>query len=75
LDPTVELHDASGAIIAFNNDWKDTQQPAIESTTLQPSNDKESAIFISLRGGAFTAVVRGAGGSTGTALVEVYNLQ
>lgn len=74
-DPTLELHDASGAIIAYNNDWKDTQEAEIESTTLQPSNEKESAIFISLRGGAFTAVVRGGSGSTGTAVVEVYNLE
>jgi sugar lactone lactonase YvrE len=73
-DPTLELHDASGAIIASNNDWKDTQEALLTSTTLQPSNDKESAIYISLRGGAFTAVVRGVN-STGTAVVEVYNLE
>jgi sugar lactone lactonase YvrE len=74
-DPTLELRDSSGTLIASNNDWKDSQQAILEGTTLQPTNDKESAIFISLRGGSYTAIVRGAGGSTGTALVEVYNLQ
>jgi hypothetical protein len=28
-----------------------------------------------LPGGSFTAIVSGVGGTTGTALVEVYNLQ
>lgn len=74
-DPTLELRDASGTIIASNNDWKDTQEMVLSGTRLQPSNDRESAIFISLRGGAFTAIVRGANGSTGTAVVEVYNLE
>jgi sugar lactone lactonase YvrE len=73
-DPMLELRDSSGTLIASNNDWKDSQQALLEGTTLQPSNDKESAINISLRGGAYTAIVRG-NNSTGTALVEVYNLQ
>lgn len=73
-DPTLELRDASGTLIASNNDWKDTQETILAATRLQPSNDKESAIYISLHGGAFTAIVRGVN-STGTALVEVYNLQ
>lgn len=73
-DPFLELHDASGALIASNNDWKDSQQAEIVATTLAPTNDREAAILTSLHGGAFTAVVRGVNGSTGTAVVEVYNL-
>ena len=74
-DPVIELRDASGTLIGFNNNWKDSQQEAIVNTGLAPTNDAESAIVTSLRGGAFTAIVRSATSETGTALVEVYNLQ
>jgi hypothetical protein len=73
-DPVIELRDASGTLLASNNDWKDTQQAAISATTLAPSNDQESAILITLHGGAFTAIVGSATGAPGTAVVEVYNL-
>jgi len=73
-DPVIELRDASGTLLASNNDWKDTQQDAISGTTLAPTNDRESAILTSLHGGAFTAIVGSATGSPGTVVVEVYNL-
>jgi len=73
-DPVIELRDASGTLLASNNDWKDTQQAAISATTLAPTNDRESAILISLRGGAFTAIVGSATGAPGTVVLEVYNL-
>jgi sugar lactone lactonase YvrE len=74
-DPVIELRDASGTLIASNNDWKDSQGTAITVTGLQPTNDRESAILISLHGGAFTAIVGSATGAPGTAVLEVYNLQ
>ena len=74
-DPVVELRDASGTLITSNNDWKDSQQDAISSTKLAPTNDRESAILITLRGGAFTAIVGSANGAPGTAVVDVYNIQ
>ena len=73
-DPVVELRDASGTLLASNNDWKDTQQAAITATPLAPTNDRESAILITLPGGAFTAIVGTANGAPGTVVVEVYNL-
>jgi hypothetical protein len=74
-DPTLELHDGNGGLLASNSDWRDTQQTAIEATGLAPSNSKESAILSTLSPGGYTAVVRGAGNTTGVALVEVYKLQ
>ena len=74
-DPTLELHDGNGALIASNNDWKGTQQAAIEATGIPPSNDKESAILPTLAPGNYTAIMRGVGNTTGVGLVEVYNLQ
>jgi sugar lactone lactonase YvrE len=74
-DPVIELRDASGTLIASNNNWRDTQETAIKATTLQPTDDRESAILMPLHGGAFTAIVGSATGAPGTAVVEVYNLQ
>jgi glucose/arabinose dehydrogenase len=73
-DPTLELHDHTGAVIAFDNDWKDSQQTEIQNSGLAPSNDLESAIVISLQPGAYTAIVSGINGTSGVGLVEVYDL-
>jgi streptogramin lyase len=73
-DPTLELHNSNGATIGSNDDWKDSQQSAIEATGLQPSDDRESAFIASLVPGAYTAVVRGKNNTTGVGLVELYNL-
>ena len=73
-DPFLELHDANGALIVSNDNWKDTQQAEIEATGLAPSNDLESAIVGTLPLGNYTAIVRGVNDTTGVALVEVYGL-
>src|SRR5205807_9645085 len=72
-DPTTELHDDTGVIIATNDNWKDTQQADIAATRLAPTNDFESAILQTLAPGAYTAIVRGKNGGTGVGLVEVYD--
>jgi hypothetical protein len=73
-DPTLELHNNNGAIIAANDDWRDTQQAEIEATGIPPSDDRESAIVQTLAPGAYTAVVRGKNNTIGVALVETYQL-
>lgn len=73
-DPTLELIDQNGVSLAFNNNWKDSQQSDIEATTLQPTDERESAIVRTLAPGSYTAVVRGNNNDTGVALVEVYDL-
>ena len=74
-DPTLELHDGNGAIIASNDNWKDTQQSAIQATGLAPSDDRESAILTILTKGSYTAILRGKNGATGIALIEAYKVQ
>ncbi len=74
-DPTLELHDGSGALIASNDNWKETQEEELEAAGLGPSDDREAAILIALGPGAYTAIVRGAGETSGVALVEAYNLE
>jgi hypothetical protein len=73
-DPVIELHDSSGGSIS-NDDWRSTQESEIQQTGLAPSNDKESAILISLRPGSYTVIIHGAGSTTGVGLVEIYDLQ
>jgi sugar lactone lactonase YvrE len=75
-DPTLELHNAAGAIVATNDNWKEnpSQQALIQGVNLGPADDRESAIFTILASGNYTAVVRGVGNTEGNALVEVYNI-
>jgi hypothetical protein len=40
-----------------------------------PSDDRESAILASLPAGAYTAIITGAGNTTGIARVDVFNVQ
>ncbi|HWM24772.1 MAG TPA: hypothetical protein VNP98_08105, partial [Chthoniobacterales bacterium] len=72
-DPVLELHGPSG-LLATNNNWRDTQEAEIQNTGIPPTNDLESAIVATLDPGAYTAIVRGNGNTTGVALVEVYDL-
>ncbi len=62
-DPTLELHDNDGALIAFNDDWRDTQEGEVIASTVPPTNDLESAIVATLPASAtgigYTAVMRG----------------
>ncbi len=73
-DPTLELHDGAGATIFSNDNWRDTQEAEISATGLEPDNDLEAAIVATLDPGAYTAILQGKNGSTGTALVEAYDL-
>ncbi|MEY2490669.1 MAG: hypothetical protein QOC70_2611 [Verrucomicrobiota bacterium] len=73
-DPTLELHDQTGALIASNDNWSDSQQAEIEATGLAPVDELESAIVRTLAPGAYTAVAGGNNGATGIAVVEVYDL-
>lgn len=75
LDPTLELHDGSGAVVATNDNWRDTQQAEIEATGIPPTDDRESAILQTVVPGNYTAIVRGKDNTTGVALVEAYNLE
>lgn len=73
-DPTLEIRDVNGVLLASNDDWKETQQSAIVATGLAPPNDFESAIVGTLLPGNYTAIVRGFNNTSGNALVEVYGL-
>ena len=74
-DPTLTLYDSHGTQIDFNDNWQDNPaKDEIEATTIPPTDTKESAVLQTLAPGSYTAIVRGAGNSTGVGLVEVYAL-
>jgi hypothetical protein len=82
-NPTLELHNGAGALIASNDNWQQTiiggiitqnQVVNIQTSGHAPTAASESAIIANLPPGNYTAVVRGVNNSTGVALVEVYDL-
>lgn len=89
-DPTLQVFDSKNTLLAQNDDWGTPQtvsggaapatgaditaaDTATGAFTL-PSGSKDSAIVVTLQPGAYTAIVSGSGGTTGAALVEVYEL-
>lgn len=75
LNPKIDLYDSTGALVASNDDWKDSQQAQIEASGLAPEDDRESAIEATLADGSYTAIVTGVGSTSGVALVEAYKIQ
>lgn len=71
-DPTLDLHDANGAIVATNDNWEDTQALDLQAVALPPSSLLEAATVQWLPPGAYTAVVQGSGGQNGVGLVDIY---
>lgn len=73
-DPVLELHGPSGFATITNDNWRDTQEQQIQAAGLAPTSNLEPAIWAVLAPGAYTAILRGVNNSTGTALVEIYDL-
>ena len=73
-NPQLELRNGAGALLMENDDWRSTQQAEIEEPTIPPNDDSESAIVALLDPGSYTAILRGAGNTTGIAVVEAYDL-
>jgi len=82
-NPTLELHNARGALIASNDNWHTTifggiitriQFPDIIDSGYAPTDGRESAIIADLLPGNYTMIVRGVNNTTGVALVEIYDI-
>ena len=82
-NPTLELHNGSGALIASNDNWQTTiiggiitsnQVSDIQNSGHAPTAASESAIIADLPSGNYTAIVRGVSNTAGVGLVEVYDL-
>jgi hypothetical protein len=74
-DPTLEVRNSNGTLYAFNDDFDDAPENLeLIDPSLQMYNAKDAAIPATLPPGNFTAIVRGKNGASGTALVEVYDM-
>jgi arylsulfate sulfotransferase len=74
-DPVLEIYDSHGSLIASNDNWQDNNNAIdVQLNGLAPPNALESALVLHLPAGEYTAIVSGANGATGNALVEVYHL-
>lgn len=74
-DPFLELHDANGATLMTNDDWQQAPNAAeIQAAGLAPTNNKESAILMTLPPANYTSIVRGVGNTTGIGVAEAYKL-
>jgi hypothetical protein len=89
-DPGIKVYDGSGALVAQNDNWEAaeaTPSLPVPTTTAQiaaastaagafalQAGAKDSAVLLTLKPGAYTAVVAGMNGATGAALVEIYEV-
>ena len=72
--PTVQFFHNS-TLLASDTGWKNNANAQeIQDTGLAPKNDGDSALLTTLEPGAYTAIITGANGATGIALVEVYEV-
>jgi hypothetical protein len=74
-NPTLELRNTSGAVLASNDNWESDPAQAAELTAagLAPTNTSESGIAITLGPGQYTALLSGVGNTTGVGVIEVYD--
>ncbi len=74
-DPVLQLFKGQ-ALIATNDNWSTASNAAqVQASGFAPSNLQESAILITLDPGAYTAIVTGAGNTTGVGIFEVFAVQ
>ncbi|MBC7369232.1 MAG: hypothetical protein H7343_20895 [Undibacterium sp.] len=81
--PVLSIYDSRGVLIGVNTGWSaggSTEAVAINNAAssvgaflLQPGSN-DCALLVTLPPGAYTAQVSGANGSTGLALIEVYQV-
>ena len=78
-DPTITVYDSNSRAVATNDDWAFAGTPAetIASYHLDPPNSRESALYLTLNPGAYTAIVQGFSDSQqqaqdGVGLFELY---
>ncbi|MEY2490267.1 MAG: hypothetical protein QOC70_2209, partial [Verrucomicrobiota bacterium] len=79
-NPFIALYGSNGALLNWNDDWKrrsdgTSQEAQIVATGAAPTNDLESATVASLGPDSFTTTMQDNSGTTGIAVVEMYDLE
>ncbi len=79
-DPTITVYNANNQVVASNDDWfTGNNAQTIASYGLDPHNSIESALYLTLNPGGYTAVVQSFSNAqqpatTGVGLFELYDL-
>ena len=81
VDPVIALLDVRGTLLATNDNWSESANASDVAAIAGnvgafpfAANSKDAALLATLPPGAYTVTLAGVGGSTGIALVEVYEL-
>jgi hypothetical protein len=78
-DPQLSVFNGANQTIATNDNWGGG--PTLSAAFTQvgafalPANSRDAAVVTTLSPGSYTVQVNGVGGTTGLALVEVYEVQ
>jgi hypothetical protein len=73
-NPKLDLYSGQ-TVIGSNDDWTSASNAAaLSSSGYAPASGSEAALMVVLPPGPYTAIVSGVGGTTGTAIVEVFEL-
>jgi hypothetical protein len=82
-DPSLELAGTNGTILQTSDNWDADPAAAAairEATSAVgafplPPGSRDAAIIATVPAGAYTVIARGANGSTGSTLIEIYELE
>jgi hypothetical protein len=72
-DPTLQLRDGNGLLLASNDDWK-ANEAQVTATGLAPPDDRESALTADLAPGNYTTILQGKDSTPSVGVVEIYHL-
>ena len=73
-NPVLQIYDGAGNLVTSNDNYADhSSASAVASSGKANIDSLEPAVQITVTPGSYTAIVSGSAGSTGNALVEVYN--
>jgi hypothetical protein len=75
-NPTLQLiRSSDNAVIATNDNWGSAANAsAIQAAGFAPGSAFESAVLMTLAPGAYTTILSGVGGGTGTGIIAVYEV-
>lgn len=74
-DPKLDVYNQNGVLLGSNDNWRDSPDAAaIQASGLAPTDDRESAVLLTLPAASYTAIVSGVNRTMGIALAETYQL-
>jgi hypothetical protein len=75
-NPTLTLVRSSDqTVVATNDDWQtDANAPLLQASGFAPASPMDSGLYVTLAPGAYTAIVRGVGGTIGVSVIGVFEV-